>query len=247
MKRIHLVALLLVLAATLMGVSIKRGPSGSLPNSGPITIGTSNTTSITFVTDSTGDGEIVIPDASISGTEILDATISASDLIADAVAITSRREKEILTTFCGLGPNAGAENYFKPISGSVSTGTDWTIGGAACDANDSTTIGTASEVTAGTGLFARKFKWMHCSFVDGVGGSENDLITFTFYDAESAKKTCTIQLDGTAVTRTCKAKIQSGEAVAAGATITIGLDNTDDNLSGAGNDAWCQLGGIIDN
>ena len=47
-----------------------------------IVIGSGDVTAITLTTDSTGDAEVVLPDGSISGTEILDDTITAADLNA---------------------------------------------------------------------------------------------------------------------------------------------------------------------
>lgn len=46
------------------------------------TTGVGNTTSITLATDSTGDGEVVLPTDSISTGEILDNTVTATDLSA---------------------------------------------------------------------------------------------------------------------------------------------------------------------
>lgn len=47
---------------------------------GPLTLGGSSTTVITFLTDGTGDGEVVLPAGAIDGTEILDSTITATDI-----------------------------------------------------------------------------------------------------------------------------------------------------------------------
>lgn len=59
--------------------------SGNLTLDTPATlyIGSSGTDAITFTTDGTGDGEVTLPNESISGTEILNNTITASDIADD--------------------------------------------------------------------------------------------------------------------------------------------------------------------
>lgn len=224
MKRIHLVAMLLLLATVLVGYTIKRGPG----------VGA----------NSVGSAEVV--DGSLTAADLAEASVTASEMATNAVKLVALRSHPFSVTFCGLGPNNSAENFFSPISGVIPDGGDWSIGGTLCDANDGTTIGDEDEAEAGSGAFARTVKWMHCSFLDGTGGSEDDLITFVFYDATVATAlSCTIQLDGVANTKTCTDKINAGEVVAAGAAITVGLDDVNDDLSAAGNDAWCRVAGIL--
>jgi fibronectin-binding autotransporter adhesin len=65
---------------TVSGNSLTRSSAGLLSigttNATSITIGSGSVTSITLTTDGTGDGEIVLPTGSISGTEILDDTVT---------------------------------------------------------------------------------------------------------------------------------------------------------------------------
>ena len=49
------------------------------------TTGGGNTTAITLATDSTGDAEVVLPDQSISGLEILNATVLTGDIGTDTI------------------------------------------------------------------------------------------------------------------------------------------------------------------
>lgn len=185
-----------------------------------------------------------IPSGSVDTEQIAQNAVSAVEIANNAVPIQKIRDSLFHMTFCGLGPNATAESFFSPISGIISDGVDWSIGATACDANSGTTIDSQDEVEAGSGQFVRIVKWMHCTFVDSA--SKDDLITFAFYDEEVSKMTCTIQLDGTAETKACTSSISAGETIAANGEITVGLIAVDDDLSAAGQDAWCRIGGVLD-
>lgn len=86
-----------------------------------MTIGSSSVASISFTTDGTGDGEIVLRDESVSGTEILNNTITATDLAAtltfadgdlldfSSVSVTSATEGLILPQHATSCASATAE------------------------------------------------------------------------------------------------------------------------------------------
>ncbi len=96
---------------------IKPGGAASL------TLGDASTTGLTVTTDSTGDNEVILPTGSISGTEILDASLLPADL-----QITGSTADEACLTYettgtqfewqtCGSGTN-----YLQLNSGTLAPG-----------------------------------------------------------------------------------------------------------------------------
>ncbi len=70
------------LVTDLGGITILAGQSIIPSASGALTIGNSNLTGLTVTTTSTGDSSVVLPNDSISSAEILDNTVTTSDLAA---------------------------------------------------------------------------------------------------------------------------------------------------------------------
>lgn len=179
---------------------------------GAITVGSADVTSVTVGTDGTGDAELVVPENSIG---------------PDEVAVIS--EQVIL---CGdIDP--GSATYWGPnttiLGGDYST--DSSISSAACSALDSTT-----EATADAALFANngfKVLGMFCK----VTGSGANGVTITARSAEAdltPSVTCTIATGET----TCVSVTGSTTDVAAGATVALKYEDTED-LSAQ--DGWCKL------
>ena len=80
-----------------------------------------------------------------------------------------------------------------------------------------------------------------------VDGGTDDALVFTFMDDTVATTiTCTMTLDG-AGTNTCDVAISNVISVAVGSEVTVRLVATDDDLSAAGNDAYCIVSGTLAN
>ncbi len=173
------------------------------------------------------------------------SSVTGAHLVAGAVSLNDKAEAPIDFFFCGQGPNATTENFWSPVSNHPPDGGIWTIGGTLCDGNDSTTIGTADQPIDGIGEFNINVKWLHCTFLDGVGGV-NDILTFVLYDDTSATTlSCTITLDGVAETKACDAA-PSAVAIAARSALAVGIvANTDDDVSA--DDGFCMVSGVLTN
>ncbi|MDO8335458.1 MAG: hypothetical protein Q7T74_01595, partial [Candidatus Saccharibacteria bacterium] len=89
------------LAVTGTSITLAAGGSIAPSTAGAITLGSGTTTAINLTTDGTGDAEVVLPTGSISGTEVLDDTITLT---------TDTNGNYVATITAGNG-----------ISGSVST------------------------------------------------------------------------------------------------------------------------------
>ena len=78
--------------AQVADVQITQQRGGSLVNAfqsvgnGAVTVGNAGTTAITLTTDGTGDAEFVVPAQSISGAEILNGTVTPTQLGTDSVS-----------------------------------------------------------------------------------------------------------------------------------------------------------------
>jgi hypothetical protein len=187
---------------------------------------------------------------SVAADEIASGAVGFPELTSSAIQPEEHGVAMGFITFCGLGPNATAESYFSPISPYVDTTVDWSIGGATpgCDTNSGTVIGTQDASPLGIGAFNLHAKWLHCSFVDGTAGSENDTITYTLYDDTAATAlACNITLDGTGETKACDDSENNGFTIAADSALTVGLVAVNDNLSAAGNDGFCIFSFLITN
>ncbi len=95
---------------------------------GAITVGSSDVTSVTVTTDGTGNTEVVLPTGSIGTGEILDATITTSD-ISSSAAITDAQVNDNLTISSGtvdnstIGATTRSTGAFTTLTvGSSSTG-----------------------------------------------------------------------------------------------------------------------------
>lgn len=125
---------------TVQGGDITLNTAGTIVPSaaGTITVGSANLQSLTVTTDGTGDAEVVLPTGSISGTEILDSTISEVDLNAT----NSPTSAFILSYDIGGG--------FTWISNTGGTGASkFTDSGSLTyltDSTDSITIGSSTEL-----------------------------------------------------------------------------------------------------
>lgn len=179
---------------------------------GAITVGSADVTSVTLSTDGTGDAEVALPENSIG---------------PDEVAAVS--EQVIL---CG-DIDAGATTFWGPnttlLGGDYSASS--AISSAACQGLDSTT-----EATADAPLFANtafKVQGMFCK----VTSSGSNGVTMTLRSAEAdltPSVTCTIATGET----TCSSVTASTTDVAAGATLAVEYEDTED-LSAQ--DGWCKV------
>lgn len=179
---------------------------------GAITVGSADVTSVTVTTDSTGDAELVLPENSIGPDEVAataDQVILCGDIAAGA------------TTY--WGPNTTILGGDYTASSAISS--------TACSALDSDT-----EATADAALFANtafKITGMFCK----VTSSGANGVTVTARSAEADTTpviSCTIATGET----TCSSVTGSTTDIAAGATVAIQYEDTED-LSAQ--DGWCKL------
>jgi hypothetical protein len=95
------------------GLTITAGGSILPSASGTLTIGSASLTALTITTDGTGDAEVVLPAQSISGTEILDASVALGDLATQGTAtdefcLTSETGGGALLAWQSCGAGSGA-------------------------------------------------------------------------------------------------------------------------------------------
>ena len=128
--------------------------------------------------------------------------------------------------FCGNGSNGAAAWYIGPVLES-DTATDFSVGSAACDGNDSATEGTADRpMDAVTTI---KVVGMMCAT---QAGGADDVNTFQLRSAvgDVAGVTCTVTNDGAAA-KTCSVVLTAPVAVAVGATLAVKNTQVDDDMS----------------
>ncbi|NTV31613.1 hypothetical protein HGA91_06575, partial [candidate division WWE3 bacterium] len=144
-----------------------------------LTIGSADVTSVTVTTDGTGTAEVVLPAGSIDSTEILDATILATDL----KSVDTAADEECLTRETTTGdfewqPCSNAANIWTDgtgISYLTDTAEDLAIGGSTLASPFSVDV-SANTVRFGTGATANAVLSMFAS--DGDTGN----ITYTTND-----------------------------------------------------------------
>lgn len=118
------VAFLLALLIAVVAYAGNLNTSGKCPRYAGCVLGDSTTTTFTITTDGTGNGEFVVPTGSISGTEILDGTVAATDIATNGV-----EGAEILDSVCVsvvavfINPTeAGAtDDYINLVDSSIGT------------------------------------------------------------------------------------------------------------------------------
>ncbi|KKR01193.1 MAG: NOTCH2 protein, partial [Candidatus Woesebacteria bacterium GW2011_GWB1_39_12] len=119
----------------------------TLVDAGAITIGSSATTQLVISTDSTGDTEIQLPNDSIATAEILDNTITATDLAATLTFTDGD-----LLDLDAINVSSNAEGIFLPQATACSSGT---ANGQICWDNDTFALyvgnGTGVTLIGGTG------------------------------------------------------------------------------------------------
>ncbi len=149
--------LLGLMALLSLGFSVRGGGGGGLPTTGPIVIGTANTTSITLMTDGTGNDELVIPTNSIYQSEIVFNGITSNEISWNAIQTEEYSYLMFQSWYCGLGPNNSTEVFYKPMTEYspvvLQALTDLRLGETFCDANQDTVIDNADEVEAFYGNF----------------------------------------------------------------------------------------------
>lgn len=189
---------------------------------GGITVGSANNNSATVTTDGTGDGEVVLPDSSVSGQDEV-----GGGMLMQAI-------------FCGDLPN-NTTNYTSPITGYPGgifydaglTGSDlsYTLAGTGCAAEDNTTEGTADEV-----MFTQravKALGLYCR----VSSSGANGVTLRLRSATAnvtPDLTCTIATGSTE----CVSYTPTTTDIAANATVAVSAVSTED-LSAQ--DYWCMV------
>ncbi|MBI2571709.1 MAG: hypothetical protein HYV63_32265, partial [Candidatus Schekmanbacteria bacterium] len=183
----------------------------------PIQIGSADVTSVTIVTDTTGDGEVGLPENSI-GPDELGAT-----------------QGEII--FCGnlsnnSDPPVAGTNYLGPAT-SIFNGAygDWSLSSVNCDGLDNATESTADALVMTNVGF--KVTGMYCKLSSaGANG-----VTFTLRSAEASTTpviSCTVATGDT----DCRSLSASTTDIAAGATIAVqAVDSEDLSLEGG----WCRV------
>lgn len=165
---------------------------------------------------SLGTTSATIQDLTVDGTFTTDGfdTVLASDLI-----------------LCGQQANTGTI-YMGPALGVLDgTGTDSSIGGAACDALDNATEATA-DAPIGFADNAFKVYGMLCE-VSSAGSNGVTISARSGAAALSTALSCTIPTGSTS----CAAILDGAVTIAADATVAIQVVNTED-LSAQ--DAWCK-------
>lgn len=97
--------------------------SGTITSSGTfdvtgaaaMTLGSGDVLSITLTTDGTGDGEVVLPTGSISGTEILDDTVDSADYAAGSIDMehlsTAAKTESVTLTIVEPDQVAGVQDW----------------------------------------------------------------------------------------------------------------------------------------
>lgn len=166
-------------------------------------LGAAATTSLTFTTDGTGDGEIVLPAGSIGAAEETYAGRAQIVICGDPTTVNNNTV------------------YYGPVVTVNSSDT----GGMDCDV---TALGNATEATADAPVFTSK-----AFQVRGMICRSSDLdatVSFTLRSAAAATTpsvTCSIA-DGVF---DCVADIQTTVEIAAGATIAIAVASTADQAA----------------
>ncbi|OGI95066.1 hypothetical protein A2917_01655 [Candidatus Nomurabacteria bacterium RIFCSPLOWO2_01_FULL_42_17] len=128
---------------TSTGLTITAGGSIIPSAAGALTIGNSNLSALTVTTNSTGDSEVVLPDGSISGLEILDATVALGDLATQGTAtdefcLTSETGGGALLAWQSCGSASGASTALDNLA-SVAINTSLLLGTSDGGALGSTT------------------------------------------------------------------------------------------------------------
>lgn len=200
----------------------RLGTSGRCPPVGTCEVGDSNTDAIQLVTDSTGNGEVVLPTGAIGTTEILDATILPAD-----VAQPGRGSFNI----CGEATTIDNNTvYYGPSIVLLAS----TSGGQTCDIN---AAGNTTEATADAPIYTNQAVAVLGMTCRNEADADAD-ISFTLRTAAGdtvPSVTCTI-LDGE---RDCVADIQTTTDIAAGATVAIAAASSSD--IGDDNGFNCQV------
>lgn len=130
-------------------IAIRGGGTGA------VIVGNASNTSVTVTTDGTGDGEFVLPAGAVSGTEILDGTITLPDLQLAGMA-------EI--KICGDAVTVSANDVYYGPSPVVVAGY-----GQTCDITQAgnTTEATADAVAPGlAAITSAQVRAMHCLLND---------------------------------------------------------------------------------
>jgi len=197
----------------------------------------------------TSDGDLCVADAieangalDVAGTSTLTGLVTAEAGIV--LASPSFLYKEI--RFCGNGPTGGTETFVSPVPYD-DTEADFIDGGAGCDGEDDTTIGTADEPWPDMKDVAFKPVGLVCtSLCTAAGVAASEAVTFRLMDdtAAVAGMTCTTAGgSGDATAQQCTATDSTPATVAAGSLLAIGIDTsgTADECGDAGDDFTCIL------
>jgi hypothetical protein len=108
----------------------------------PITIGSLDVPSVTVTTSTTGTGAVVLPAGSIDATEILDGTITTSD-ISGTAAITDIQVSDTLTVGASGSVNDAALSSAITRDSEWNTGIDFLVGTATASITGEIAVGTS--------------------------------------------------------------------------------------------------------
>jgi len=197
-------------------------------------------------TSATADGSVCAETAlgtdgalNVGGATVLtgDVTLSAGFTAASPAIML----KEI--RFCGNGPTGGTETFISPTPFD-DTEADFIDGGAGCDGEDDTTIGTADEPWPELKDAAFKPVSMVCTAVCTATAAADDSMVFRLMDDTAAVSGMTCATAGSAgdgVPQQCTVTDTTPATVAAGSLLAIGVDSAADECDAAGDDFSCIL------
>ena len=193
------------------GAQSVRAPLGT--EDVTITIGDTDTETVTIQTDDTGDGtDLVLPAGSVNRSELLD-------------------DWSTIIEFCGLGQAAGADSFWGPPLG---MNTVYITGDAACDANTGVNIGAVDEILWTDFRLGYTVSNMECYTEGGV----DDSVTYTLMDDAAATTiTCDMALDGTG--KRCSVFPEAPDYITGASLVGMRLEADDDNLAAV--DFMCRL------
>jgi hypothetical protein len=210
--------------------------SGRCP-SGACSLGEASTTTFTITTDGTGNAELVLPDDSVGGAEIVSSSVNFSILGRNAVEAEAFATMTGKIVLCGQLVDAGSTNtWVGPAAAEyLGNGTEFAIGGTACDALDSEANSAGADEAISAAFPPFKVTGMQCV----VSSDPTNDVVITLNSAAAVltpSVTCTIA--GTGAAQGCSSITTTTTDIAAGATISAAIVYSEDlDLQ----DVWCQV------
>jgi hypothetical protein len=237
-----------ILAVALTATAGNLNSSGKCPTSGTCILGNDTNSAIKLNTGSTtGDAAVVLPVGAIGSADILDGSILTTDIANGTIIALDIAENAIdadvysvmsdKIVVCGQLIDAGHTNTWlgPAVAEYLGNGTEWAIGGTACNAYDSETNSAGADNPISADFPAFKVTGMQCILSSDPG---NDVV-ITLHTATAVlvpSITCTVA--GTGSGQGCSTVTSSTTDVAAGATISAAVVYSEDLDA---EDAWCQV------